>query len=120
MTTSLEVKIGSYTFPSILSGSYSVTKQKYNAFAERTAKTMRIDQLGDVWRLEFTLPSLPDGEYKKIADALGPFVVSVEYFNEWTNRRQTDIFYHTDLKVTRISQRLRKPLELVFIGTEVI
>ncbi|CAM3608223.1 hypothetical protein ERUR111494_02590 [Erysipelothrix urinaevulpis] len=116
----LKIKVGGYTFPSPLSGTYSVTKIKYNAFAERTAKSMRIDQLGDVWKVEFTLPSLPETEYKKIADALDPFVIEMEFFNTWMNKRMKTKFYHSDLELIRISQKLHKPIKITFTGTEVI
>lgn len=116
----LEVKIGNYTFPSALAGTYKVIKQKYNAYAERAGKSMRIDQLGDVWTLEFTLPSLPQSEYKKIADALDPFVVDVSYYNDWTGERRVDRFYHNDLEAVRLSLELHMPITIKFIGTEVL
>ncbi|MDE8253409.1 hypothetical protein PT191_05695 [Erysipelothrix rhusiopathiae] len=116
----LRIVVGGYTFPSPLRDTFSVKKMKYNAFAERTAKTMRIDQLGDVWSVEFTLPSLPEAEYKKIADALAPFVVEMEFYNVLEGKRMKTKFYHSDLEVVRISQDLHRPLNIKFTGTEVI
>ncbi|MBK2401742.1 MULTISPECIES: hypothetical protein [Erysipelothrix] len=116
----LRIVVEGYTFPSPLRDTFSVKKIKYNAFAERTAKTMRIDQLGDVWGVEFTLPSLPETEYKKIADALSPFVVEMEFYNVFEGKRMKTTFYHSDLEVVRISQDLHRPLNIKFTGTEVI
>lgn len=116
----LKIVVEGYTFPSPLSGTYSVKKIKYNAYAERTAKSMRIDQLGDVWEVSFTLPNLPEQVYSEINNALEPFVVEVSFWNTWLNRRMITTFYHTDLELVRLSQDLHLPINLKFIGTEVI
>ncbi|QIK57764.1 hypothetical protein G7059_07890 [Erysipelothrix sp. HDW6A] len=116
----LKIVVNGYRFPSPLRDSFSVTKIKYNAYAERTAKSMRIDQLGDVWKLKFTLPSQSENEYIRICNALDPFVVKVEFYNDWIGERMETTFYHSDLELVRISQNLHRPLELTFTGTEVI
>ena len=100
---------------------YTVIKRKLNAYAERTPKTMRIDQLGDVWEINVKIPAgLVEAEYKRIADSLSPFIINVQYYNPWTGARRTDRFYHTDLEVTRIWRGIHGAFEVTFIGTEVL
>lgn len=102
-------------------GGYTVAKRKLNAYAERTPKTMRIDQLGDVYEIKVSMPAgLLESEYKRIADSLEPFIVDIEYWNPWTNSRRTDRFYHTDLEVTRTWRHIHDAFEVTFIGTEVL
>lgn len=119
--TDLLIKVNGVAFPQMAVDGYEVIKRKLNAYAKRTPTTMRIGQLGDVWELKCVFPAaLPEATYKMMADALDPFVVTVEFWNPFINARMSTTFYHSDLSIKRINQGIHQPFEISFIGTEVL
>lgn len=119
--TDLRLIVNGVEFPTPAYDGYKVIKRKLNAYAERTPTTMRIGQLGDVWEINVTFPAgLPESKYKEIADALSPFIVTVEFWNPFTNGRMSTTFYHTDLEISRIWRHIHQPFKIDFIGTEVM
>lgn len=102
-----------------LEGTFEVSPIPYNAFAERTAKSMRIDHLGKVWEIAFTLPeNLPLSFYKNLYDATTDFVVPVTFYNDFLGRAMTTTFYNSPFKLLR-KGRTRRSLAIKLIGTEV-
>lgn len=117
----LRVVVNGVTFPTPAYNGYKVIKRKLNAYAERTPTTMRIGQLGDVWELNIAFPpGLPEETYKTMADALEPFIVTVEFWNPFINARMSTTFYHTDLEISRIWRHIHDQFKIDFIGTEVM
>ena len=84
-------------------------------------KTMRIDQLGDVYELHVTYPvNLDDVTFKSMQQALEPFVVMVTYWNPYMDSLHTTKFYWTDQTRTRKWRHISESFTLELIGTEVI
>lgn len=104
-----------------LEGTYEVSPIPYNAFADRTAKSLRVDHLGKVWEISFSLPpNFPDSKTKLLYDATVGFVIPVEFYNPFLGKRMTTTFYNSPFRWGRHSRRLRKAMSVKLIGTEVI
>lgn len=117
----LQIVVNGVTFPMPAYGGYKVIKRKLNAYAERTPKTMRIDQLGDVYEIHITYPiTLDDDTFRVMQQALEPFVVTVTYWNPYMNSLHTTKFYWTDQTRDRKWRHISEPFTLELIGTEVI
>lgn len=117
----LKIVVNGVTFPEPAYRGYKVIKRKLNAYAERTPKTMRIDQLGDVYEIHITYPvNLDDDTFETMQQALEPFVVTVTYWNPYMDSLHTTKFYWTDQTHTRMWRHINEPFTLELIGTEVI
>lgn len=118
--TDLRLIVSNKLWPAPSYGGYKLVKRKLNAYAERTATTMRIESIGDTYELTLTFPPIDDESvYKMMIDSLESYIVDVEFYNVFTGTRMISQFYHSDIELVRVWRHIHEPFSIVFIGTEV-
>lgn len=94
---------GAYTLP--YAANLNFTVNDWNAKAVRRERSMRIDYLGDVYAITFTLPMTTNDEiFKKIKDITKGMVFYVEVYNPERGGRQVLRVYRTAITYSYIGE----------------
>ena len=114
------IQVNGQAWPEPAKDGVKITNRYMLADAERTPGGMHFEQLGEVWEVAITYPSLKPSEYVQIYNGIKPFVINLSFFNPWINARQTIQCYRTDLDLQRSWRGINAPITLTFIGTEIM
>lgn len=114
------IKINGTTIPTPAVDGVTVTNRYLLADAERTPDGMHFEQLGEVWEVSVTFPSLKGEEYSLIYNAIKPFVVNLTFYNPITNTNMTIQTYRSDIALQRKWKTINNSMTITFIGTETL
>lgn len=114
------IVVNGVTWPVPAIGGLKIDNKYMLADAQRTQNTMHFEQLGEVWAIDVTYPSLTEAEYRLIYNSLKPFVVTVSFHNPYTGATTTTTFYRGDLALIRQWQHIFEPITISLTGTEIL